>query len=130
MIDCMTDRQIEMRIVTEYPVVFLQIASALWWYYISKGVEFLDTVFFIMRKKFNQVSFLHVYHHCTMFILWWIGIKWVPGGQCEYTHTQTHTDTHTHARAHARTDTHTHANAALTAHILSETRKDESTLTC
>uniref|UniRef100_A0A673HC25 Elongation of very long chain fatty acids protein n=1 Tax=Sinocyclocheilus rhinocerous TaxID=307959 RepID=A0A673HC25_9TELE len=34
-----------------------------------------------VRKKFNQVSFLHVYHHCTMFILWWIGIKWVPGGQ-------------------------------------------------
>ncbi|XP_062407538.1 elongation of very long chain fatty acids protein 4-like isoform X1 [Sardina pilchardus] len=59
----------------------LRIASALWWYYISKGVEYLDTVFFILRKKFNQVSFLHVYHHCTMFILWWIGIKWVPGGQ-------------------------------------------------
>uniref|UniRef100_A0A3Q1H8A9 Elongation of very long chain fatty acids protein n=1 Tax=Anabas testudineus TaxID=64144 RepID=A0A3Q1H8A9_ANATE len=59
----------------------VRIASALWWYYISKGVEFLDTVFFIMRKKFNQVSFLHVYHHWTMFILWWIGIKWVPGGQ-------------------------------------------------
>lgn len=64
-------------------VLCLQIASALWWYYISKGVEFLDTAFFILRKKFNQVSFLHVYHHCTMFILWWIGIKWVPGGQCE-----------------------------------------------
>ncbi|XP_053500128.1 elongation of very long chain fatty acids protein 4b isoform X1 [Ictalurus furcatus] len=59
----------------------VRIASALWWYYISKGVEFLDTVFFIMRKKFNQISFLHVYHHCTMFILWWIGVKWVPGGQ-------------------------------------------------
>lgn len=43
----------------------------------------MDTVFFILRKKFNQVSFLHVYHHCTMFILWWIGIKWVPGGQGE-----------------------------------------------
>ncbi|KAF3702740.1 Elongation of very long chain fatty acids protein 4 [Channa argus] len=59
----------------------VRIASALWWYYISKGVEYLDTVFFILRKKFNQVSFLHVYHHCTMFVLWWIGIKWVPGGQ-------------------------------------------------
>uniref|UniRef100_A0A673GRB3 Elongation of very long chain fatty acids protein n=1 Tax=Sinocyclocheilus rhinocerous TaxID=307959 RepID=A0A673GRB3_9TELE len=62
----------------------VRIASALWWYYISKGVEFLDTVFFIMRKKFNQVSFLHVYHHSTMFILWWIGIKWVPGGQVAF----------------------------------------------
>ncbi|KAM9403805.1 very long chain fatty acid elongase 4-like isoform 1-T3 [Salvelinus alpinus] len=59
----------------------VRIAAALWWYFISKGVEYLDTVFFILRKKFNQVSFLHVYHHCTMFTLWWIGIKWVAGGQ-------------------------------------------------
>lgn len=58
-----------------------QIAAALWWYFVSKGVEYLDTVFFILRKKNNQVSFLHVYHHCTMFTLWWIGIKWVAGGQ-------------------------------------------------
>lgn len=59
----------------------VRIASALWWYYVSKGVEYFDTVFFILRKKFNQISFLHVYHHCTMFTLWWIGIKWVAGGQ-------------------------------------------------
>lgn len=60
-----------------------QVAGALWWYFISKGIEYLDTVFFILRKKFSQVTFLHVYHHCTMFTLWWIGIKWVAGGQCE-----------------------------------------------
>ncbi|XP_038655240.1 elongation of very long chain fatty acids protein 4a isoform X6 [Scyliorhinus canicula] len=59
----------------------VRIASALWWYYVSKGIEYLDTVFFILRKKLNQVSFLHVYHHFTMFTLWWIGIKWVAGGQ-------------------------------------------------
>uniref|UniRef100_A0A8C2RVE0 Elongation of very long chain fatty acids protein 4 n=1 Tax=Capra hircus TaxID=9925 RepID=A0A8C2RVE0_CAPHI len=59
----------------------VRIAAALWWYFISKGIEYLDTVFFILRKKNNQVSFLHVYHHCTMFTLWWIGIKWVAGGQ-------------------------------------------------
>lgn len=62
----------------------LQIAAALWWYYVSKGIEYLDTVFFILRKKFNQISFLHVYHHFTMFTLWWIGIKWVAGGQGEF----------------------------------------------
>lgn len=60
-----------------------QMAGALWWYFISKGIEYLDTVFFILRKKFSQVTFLHVYHHCTMFTLWWIGIKWVAGGQCK-----------------------------------------------
>lgn len=63
--------------------VLRQVAGALWWYFVSKGIEYLDTVFFILRKKFNQVTFLHVYHHCTMFTLWWIGIKWVAGGQCE-----------------------------------------------
>ena len=45
----------------------------------------LDTVFFVLRKKNNQISFLHVYHHATMFPIWWMGIKWVAGGQCKYT---------------------------------------------
>ncbi|KAG5313955.1 ELOV4 protein, partial [Acromyrmex insinuator] len=58
----------------------LQIADAVWWYYFSKLLEFCDTIFFILRKKDNQLSFLHVYHHSTMFSLWWIGIKWVPSG--------------------------------------------------
>ncbi|XP_074032274.1 very long chain fatty acid elongase 4 [Leptinotarsa decemlineata] len=58
----------------------LQIANAVWWYYFSKLLEFCDTFFFILRKKENQLSFLHVYHHSTMFAFWWIGIKWVPSG--------------------------------------------------
>lgn len=41
-------------------------------------------MFFLLRKKNNQVSFLHVYHHTTMVCLWWIGIKWVAGGQCKF----------------------------------------------
>ena len=46
----------------------------------------MDTFFFILRKKNNQISFLHVYHHATMFPLWWIGVKWVAGGQCTISH--------------------------------------------
>ncbi|CAD1474263.1 unnamed protein product, partial [Heterotrigona itama] len=60
--------------------IAIQIAHAVWWYYFSKLLEFCDTFFFILRKKDNQLSFLHVYHHSTMFSLWWIGIKWVPSG--------------------------------------------------
>lgn len=59
-----------------------QIARAIWWYYFSKLLEFMDTIFFVLRKKNGQISFLHVYHHATMFPIWWIGVKWVPGGQC------------------------------------------------
>lgn len=60
--------------------VFTQITNAVWWYYFSKLLEFCDTFFFILRKKERQLTFLHVYHHSTMFTLWWIGIKWVPSG--------------------------------------------------
>ncbi|CAH1786505.1 unnamed protein product [Owenia fusiformis] len=59
----------------------LRIAKALWWYYFSKCIEFMDTIFFVLRKKNNQISFLHVYHHATMFPIWWCGVKWVAGGQ-------------------------------------------------
>jgi len=58
----------------------VRVASALWWYYASKLLEMFDTVFFILRKKNNQLTFLHVYHHSTMFGLWWIGVKYVAGG--------------------------------------------------
>ena len=43
----------------------------------------LFQLFFILRKKNDQVTFLHVYHHASMFFLWWIGVKWVAGGQCK-----------------------------------------------
>ena len=36
-------------------------------------------IFFILRKKNAQVSFLHVYHHTTMFFIGWAGAKWLPG---------------------------------------------------
>lgn len=58
----------------------VRIASALWWYYASKLFEMLDSLFIILRKRNNQLSFLHVYHHSTMFVLWWIGVKFVAGG--------------------------------------------------
>lgn len=54
-----------------YAPADLRIVNALWFYYVSKAVEFLDTVFMILKKKNNQVSFLHVYHHAVMLPLWY-----------------------------------------------------------
>ncbi|XP_052090460.1 elongation of very long chain fatty acids protein AAEL008004-like [Mytilus californianus] len=58
----------------------LRMLNVCWWFYISKFIELLDTIFFIMRKKFNQVSFLHVLHHSIMPFSWWFGVKFVAGG--------------------------------------------------
>lgn len=35
----------------------------------------------LARRKPEQVTFLHAYHHGTMFVIWWIGAKFVAGGQ-------------------------------------------------
>eukprot|EP00730_Choanoeca_flexa_P015457 TRINITY_DN7100_c0_g2_i1.p2 TRINITY_DN7100_c0_g2~~TRINITY_DN7100_c0_g2_i1.p2 ORF type:complete len:285 (+),score=60.98 TRINITY_DN7100_c0_g2_i1:126-857(+) len=59
----------------------MRIARACWWYYFSKIIEFMDTVFFVLKKNDRQLSFLHLFHHSTMANLWWIGVRWVPGGQ-------------------------------------------------
>lgn len=55
-------------------------ARGVYAYFICKLIELLDTVFFVLRKKHRQVSFLHVYHHAMMPICAWIGVRFVPGG--------------------------------------------------
>lgn len=59
----------------------VKLARLAWTYYMVKVVDLLDTVFFVLRKKNSQISFLHVYHHIGMVILGWVGSKYVPGGQ-------------------------------------------------
>lgn len=44
----------------------LRVVNAMWWYYISKALEFFDTVWMVLRKKNVQISFLHVFHHASM----------------------------------------------------------------
>ncbi|NWH74221.1 ELOV2 protein, partial [Piaya cayana] len=59
----------------------VRVAKVLWWYYFSKVIEFMDTIFFVLRKKSSQITFLHVYHHATMFNIWWCVLNWIPCGQ-------------------------------------------------
>ncbi|XP_018615010.2 elongation of very long chain fatty acids protein 7a [Scleropages formosus] len=58
----------------------LRMVRVCWLYYFSKFIEMLDTVFFVLRKKNSQVTFLHVYHHSIMPFTWWFGVKFAPGG--------------------------------------------------
>lgn len=53
--------------------------NSIWWYLIAKVIELFDTVFFVLRKKQNQVSFLHVYHHSIMVFFTWCYLKYLPG---------------------------------------------------
>lgn len=57
-----------------------QMARAVYTYFICKLIELLDTVFFVLRKKNRQISFLHLYHHSMMPMCAWIGAKFFAGG--------------------------------------------------
>lgn len=53
--------------------------NAIWWCFMSRIIDIADTVFIILRKKFDQLSFLHVYHHFIMLVLPWFYLKYTPG---------------------------------------------------
>ncbi|XP_071376895.1 elongation of very long chain fatty acids protein 1a [Centroberyx affinis] len=58
----------------------LRMIRVAWIFYFSKYIELLDTVFFVLRKKHSQITFLHVFHHSFMPWTWWWGITLTPVG--------------------------------------------------
>jgi len=58
-------------------------ANTSYYYYLLKLTDLCDTIFFILRKKYKQASFLHVYHHMLMVVGCYFVTKIVPG-QYEY----------------------------------------------
>lgn len=47
-------------------------------YLISKYFDLFDTIFFVLRKKQNQVTSLHLYHHTSVPALGWIVFRVIP----------------------------------------------------
>ncbi|XP_068630460.1 very long chain fatty acid elongase 7-like [Battus philenor] len=64
--------------------VTLRLLSGVWMYYLAKISELFDTIFFVFKKSYRQISFLHLYHHSGMAVAGWLAIKYFPGGQCIY----------------------------------------------
>ncbi|XP_017487169.1 PREDICTED: elongation of very long chain fatty acids protein 1-like, partial [Rhagoletis zephyria] len=48
-------------------------------YWLTKFVDLLDTIFFVLRKKDRQITHLHLYHHSIVPILGWYYIWYVFG---------------------------------------------------
>ncbi|XP_013134265.1 PREDICTED: elongation of very long chain fatty acids protein 7-like [Papilio polytes] len=58
----------------------IQIARLVYSYFLLKILDLADTIFFVLRKKTNQITFLHVYHHTGMVALIWGAVTYFPGG--------------------------------------------------
>ena len=56
-----------------------RISFLVWVHYNNKYVELLDTVWMVLRKKNEQISFLHCYHHILLIWsgLWCAKFSWV-----------------------------------------------------
>lgn len=52
-----------------------------YFYFLAKFLDLLDTVFFILRKKYSQVTPLHVIHHSIMPICTYLSLKFTPIGR-------------------------------------------------
>ncbi|XP_067613823.1 very long chain fatty acid elongase F-like [Eurosta solidaginis] len=63
----------------EHPLKDIEgLVSAL--YVINKFIDYFDTIFFVLRKSYKQITFLHVYHHIMMTSLSLLYIKYSGGG--------------------------------------------------
>ena len=59
----------------------------------SQVLDFADTVFIIARGKWKQLSFLHYYHHVSIFLTYWY-VAWrcaIDGGTEDVTYQYTDT---------------------------------------
>lgn len=55
----------------------------LYFSYLLKGIELIETVCFVLRKKHEQMSFLHIYHHVSTFLFAYFGVTRV-GSECPF----------------------------------------------
>ncbi|XP_010167959.1 elongation of very long chain fatty acids protein 1 isoform X2 [Antrostomus carolinensis] len=60
--------------------IVYEMVSVAWLFVFSKFIELTDTVIFVLRKKNEQVTFLHLFHHSVLPWSWWWGAKFGPGG--------------------------------------------------
>jgi len=57
----------------------LSLLKSFHWVYFLKMSELIETVFFFLRHKTNQITGLHIYHHASTFGMSWIACKYVGG---------------------------------------------------
>ncbi|KYM75352.1 Elongation of very long chain fatty acids protein 4 [Atta colombica] len=55
----------------------IKMFDLMWWLIFLKLFDYVETCVFVLRKKQNQVSALHVYHHVSNLIFLWYYLKYI-----------------------------------------------------
>jgi GNS1/SUR4 family len=53
----------------------MALVKLLYMTYFIKALELIETICFALRKKFKQMSFLHIYHHASTLIFVYLAFK-------------------------------------------------------
>lgn len=65
---------------SDYSFVGNKILRGSHFFFLLKVLDLMDTIFFVLRKKNNQVTFLHIYHHAGMVVGGYIYSRIYAGG--------------------------------------------------
>uniref|UniRef100_A0A1B0CCE1 Elongation of very long chain fatty acids protein n=2 Tax=Lutzomyia longipalpis TaxID=7200 RepID=A0A1B0CCE1_LUTLO len=76
-VECYCCLQLDRSIRSE---IYEKLVRVFWLFHMAKYIELLDTMFIIFKKKEQNLSFLHIYHHSTIVFFAWINVKWFPTG--------------------------------------------------
>lgn len=52
----------------------MRMYESCWYFMLLRLSEFLETAFFTLRKKTDQVSMLHIYHHISTVVILWLSL--------------------------------------------------------
>ncbi|KAH8024751.1 hypothetical protein HPB51_001165 [Rhipicephalus microplus] len=58
--------------------------SHVWWFVVLRIADFLDTIFFVLRKKYSHISVLHVVHHALVVLNGWFGLAYGADGHIAF----------------------------------------------
>lgn len=61
-----------------------KMARLIYIFYLSKFVEFMDTIIMLLKRNVRQISVLHVYHHVSIAFIWWMIAHHAPGGDAYF----------------------------------------------
>ncbi|XP_025997308.1 elongation of very long chain fatty acids protein 4 [Solenopsis invicta] len=59
-----------------YDYMPMRLTRSIWYYFLLKIWDLVETGIFVLRKKSNQVSGLHLYHHVSTLSLTWICMRY------------------------------------------------------
>ncbi|KYQ46447.1 Elongation of very long chain fatty acids protein 4 [Trachymyrmex zeteki] len=59
-----------------YNYIPMRITRCLWYYFLLKILDYVQTGIFVLRKKDTQVTALHLYHHVSTFLLAWMTLRY------------------------------------------------------